>query len=89
MKIIPLPVWLQEMPPGPRKTIAMRRFFLRLASIYATEDGRFFKLAQILDINRKTFLSQMTSNLTIPQNTVNGIRQILYPITVPDLTDKF
>jgi hypothetical protein len=80
----PLPVWLQNMPPGPRKDIALKRFYLRLAALYATEDGRIIRLAQMLDINRKTLLSQMSSHIGIRLNTYNGLRKILHPIQIPE-----
>jgi hypothetical protein len=83
MHIFPLPKWLKNMPNGPDKNRALNRFYLRLACLYATREGLFYHLADLIEINRKTFNSQVASKVVASTETRYGIIQLLGPSFVP------
>lgn len=85
MHIFLLPGWLEKMPEGRAKDIAIKRFYFRIAATYATPDGRFVDLAAVLGVHRKTLISQMSSKVRISDDTIDGIVEILHPIEIPDL----
>lgn len=80
--MIILPEWLQKMPDGPEKTIKTNRFYMRLASLYATEGGRLADLAFLIGINYHTLKSQAL-HIPATQATRDGIERILGPAFVP------
>lgn len=80
--MIILPEWLQKMPDGPDKRIKTNRFYIRLASLYASEGGTMADLAFMIGINYHTLKSQA---LFVPasEKTRDGIRRILGSTFVP------
>lgn len=83
MKIFPLPKWLSDMPDGQRKRQALNRFYLRLAILYATQGGRAYQLAELLNIHPKTFNSQLASKVLASQHARDGIVRLLGSAFVP------
>lgn len=75
------------MPEGPKKQIATKRFFMRLAALYATPDGYIIRLAHLLEIHPKTLISQLSSETPISNDTIKGIARILSPIELPELRE--
>lgn len=80
--MIILPEWLQKMPDGPEKDKKTNRFYMRLASLYATEGGRLADLAFLIGINYRTLQSQA---LHIPASTATkeAIKRLIGPSFVP------
>jgi hypothetical protein len=56
--VITLPEWLEAVPDGPAKTRATKRFYMKLISLYATENVTLADLADLLDMNYQTLKSQ-------------------------------
>lgn len=83
----PLPIWLSCMPDGTKKDIAIKRFFMRLAAVYATPSGQVILLADLIDIHPKTLISQMTSKVRTCEHTIDGIARILRPAEIRELRD--
>ncbi len=69
------PKWLEMMPDGPRKARAEKRFYMKLASLYASENGSLSALANLLDLNYQTLRSQIRH---IPLQ--NGIKPRIHRI---------
>ena len=53
-----LPKWLEKMPEGPAKIRATKRFYMRMACIYASEKGTIGVLAKLIGKNPHTLQSQ-------------------------------
>lgn len=73
------------MPDGLEKDIATKRFFARLASLYATPEGHIFQLAEMIGLNRRTFISQISSRVPISDIAYQGILKVLHPASLPEL----
>jgi hypothetical protein len=82
-KSIFLPQWLAEMPDGPAKTAAKNRFYIRLAGLYATENGTLADLASLIGVNYNTLKSQVISKCLASQKTQDGIKRLLGDAFVP------
>jgi hypothetical protein len=80
--IIP-PKWLENMPNGPAKTRAAKRFYMRLAGLYATENGKLTDLANLLGMHYQTLKSQ-NRHATLTNNTRTRIHKLVgYAVTIP------
>lgn len=71
------------MPAGPEKHAAENRFFLRLAALYATEQGTLAELAYLIDVNVNTLKSQTISKCRASRKTKDGIQRLLGKAFVP------
>lgn len=80
--MIILPEWLQKIPDGPEKDIKINRFYMRLASLYATEGGRLADLAFLIGINYRTLKSQQL-HVPATRATKDAIRRLIGPNFVP------
>lgn len=78
-----LPIWIQRMPDGHAKNAAINRFYLRLAALYATEDGTLADLAILIGVNYNALKSQTISKCRASGKTKAGIRRLLGDAFVP------
>ena len=81
--MIILPDWIESMPDGLAKNKRLNRFYLRLAVLYATPEGRIEGLAELIGINYATLRTQVVSNCQASQKTREGIRRLLGDEFVP------
>lgn len=70
------------MPDGYEKSIRVNRFYMRLASLYASEDGRLVELAFLIGINYHTLKSQAL-HIPATRATKDAICRLLGPSFVP------
>jgi hypothetical protein len=56
---LPVPAWLKNMPDGPLKQRAQRRFYIRLAAIFASESGSLSSLSQLCGKDPKYFYNMV------------------------------
>jgi len=80
--MVDLPKWLQNMPDGHAKNRALDRFYLRMASLYASESGHLYDLAILIGIKYDTLKSQQR-HIPCSQTTKDAIRRLLGPAFVP------
>jgi hypothetical protein len=74
--VITLPEWLEAVPDEPGKRRTTERFYLKLASLCATESGTLTDLADLLDINNQTLKGQRR-HITLPADVQKRIRRIV------------
>lgn len=77
------------MPDGPQKRIATKRFFMRLAAIYATQDGYIIHLAKMIEVHPKTLISQMSTRVPVSDCTMKGLLRVLRPAELPELKEIY
>ncbi len=80
--MIILPIWLQNLPESPQKPLKVNRFYMRLAALYATEEGTLPDLAFLMGMNYHTLKSQ-TYKVFATDKTRFWIRANLGEIFVP------
>jgi hypothetical protein len=85
--VITLPKWLENMPPGADKNAQTNRFYIRLASLYASESGRLYELSDLIGVSYTALKSQAISKARASERTQDGIRKLLGDdFALPDLT---
>lgn len=78
-----LPPWLENMPDGIEKNASINRFYIRLAALYATEEGTIADLAFLIGVNYNALKSQTLSICPASKRTKEGIRMLLGDDFVP------
>ena len=81
--MIKLPKWLEDMPPGIHRNAETNRFYIRLASLYATRCGRLYALSELIGVGYDALKSQASSVVRASPKTKEGIRKLLGDDFVP------
>lgn len=83
MPKMPLPTWIEKLPQGNARDIAINRFYLRLAALYASESGGVKGLSVVLRINYGTLRAQSLSRVRASRRTKARIKRVLGEAFVP------
>jgi hypothetical protein len=75
----PLPKWVTDLPEGRDRERAKDRFFIQLASVYASPKCNIRTLSDLIRVNYQTLKSNISNckNQFVPFETFERIEQLL------------